>query len=79
LTDWAIALRFYPDLTELETRLGKVDPSLIPKFRSSLLASQQYEQRQRVASQLEQSYLESFFGNDPKILECARDLLLAGH
>lgn len=77
--DWAIALRFYPDLTELETRLGKIDPSLVSEFRSSLLASQQYEQRQRIASQIEQSYLEDYFGNDPKILECARDLLLAGH
>ena len=77
--DWAIALRFYPDLTELETRLGKIDPSLVSEFRSSLLASQQYEQRQRVASQLEQNYLEDYFGSDPKILECARDLLIAGH
>ena len=76
--DWAIALRFYPDLTELETRLGKIDSSLIAEFRSSLLASQQYEQRQRVASQLEQNYLEDYFGNDPLIVDFARELLLAG-
>ena len=76
--DWAIALRFYPDLTELETRLGKIDPSLISEFRSSLLASQQYEQRQSVANQLEQSYLEDYFGNEPLIVDFARELLLAG-
>lgn len=76
--DWAIALRFYPDLTELETRLGKIDPSLISEFRSSLLASQQYEQRQRIANQLEQSYLEGYFGNEPLIVDFARELLLAG-
>ncbi|MCL5796066.1 MAG: DUF1566 domain-containing protein [Gammaproteobacteria bacterium] len=76
--DWAIALRFYPDLSELETRLVKIDPSLITEFRSSLLASQQYEQRQRVASQLEQNYLEDYFGNDPLIVDFARELLLAG-
>lgn len=76
--DWAIALRFYPDLTELETRLGKIDPSLVSEFRSSLLASQQYEQRQRVASQLEQNYLEDYFGKDSLIVDFARELLLAG-
>lgn len=76
--DWAIALRFYPDLTELEKRLGKIDPSLVSEFRSSLLASQQYEQRQRVASQLEQNYLEAYFGNEPLIVDFARELLLAG-
>lgn len=76
--DWAIALRFYPDLTELETRLGKIDPSLVSEFRSSLLASQQYEQRQRVASQLEQIYLEDYFGNEPLIVDFARELLLSG-
>ncbi len=76
--DWAIALRFYPDLTELEARLGKIDPSLISEFRSSLLASQQYEQRQGIASQLEQTYLEEYFGNDPLIVDFARELLLAG-
>ncbi len=76
--DWAIALRFYPNLTELETRLGKIDPSLISEFRSSLLASQLYEQRQRVASQLEQNYLEDYFGNDSLIVDFARELILAG-
>lgn len=76
--DWGIALRFYPDLTELETRLGKIDPSLVSEFRSSLLASQQYEQRQRVASQLEQIYLEDYFGNEPLIVDFARELLLSG-
>lgn len=76
--DWAIALRFYPDLTELETRLGKIDSSLITEFRSRLLASQQYEQRQLIANQLEQNYLEDYFGNDALIVDFARELLLAG-
>ncbi len=76
--DWAIALRFYPDLTDIETRLDKIDPSLILEFRSSLLTSQQYEQRQRIASQIEQRYLESFFGNDTLIVDFARELLMAG-
>jgi len=77
--DWEIALSFYPDLIELETRLGKIDSSLIPEFRTILLANQQYEQRWHVANQLEQNYLEGYFGNDSKILAFASDLLLAGH
>ncbi|MCL5796880.1 MAG: hypothetical protein M1579_05200, partial [Gammaproteobacteria bacterium] len=40
--------------------------------------SQQYEQRQRVASQLEQIYLEDYFGNEPLIVDFARELLLSG-
>lgn len=35
--DWAIALRFCPDLTDLEARLGKIDPSLISEFKTALL------------------------------------------
>lgn len=76
--DWAIALRFYPDLTDIESRLNKIDPVLVPEFRSSLLASQQYERRQAVASQIEQQYLEDYFGNDKLVVDFARELLLAG-
>lgn len=77
--DWQIALRFYPDLTELETRLAKIDPSLVPDFRKILLSDQQYDRRQAIANQLEQDYLEGFFGTHPALIDCARNLLLAGH
>lgn len=60
--DWQIALRFYPDLTELETRLAKFDSSLVPDFRKTLLISQQFDRRRAIANQLEQDYLEGFFG-----------------
>lgn len=76
--DWAIALRFYPDLTALEDRLSLIDPKIVADFRASLLASQQYPERQAVAYQIEQAYLEKFFGSDPLIVDFARDLLLAG-
>lgn len=76
--EWLIALRFYPDLTDLEGRLTKIDPSLISEFRDKLLDSKRYEQRKSIACQIEQNYLEKFFGTDPLIIEFARDLLVAG-
>jgi hypothetical protein len=76
--DWLIALRFYPDLKDLEDRLTKIDPSLIGEFRDSLLDSKRYEQRKSIACQIEQNYLEKFFGTDPLVIEFARDLLVAG-
>ncbi len=76
--DWQIALRFYPDLTELETRLTKFDTDLVTEFRKTLLSGQQYDRRKAIANQLEQDYLEGFFGTHPDILDFARELLLAG-
>lgn len=76
--DWAIVLRFYPNLTELEARLSKIDPSLVADFRSSLLTSKRYKESQIIVNQIEQGYLENFFGNDPLIIDFARDLLIAG-
>jgi curved DNA-binding protein CbpA len=76
--DWQIALRFYPDLSELETRLAKFDNDLVTDFRSHLLATQQYERRQAIADKLEQDYLEGYFGDHPDIIQFARELLLAG-
>lgn len=77
-SDWAIALRFYPDLSGLEVRLYLIDPDIVADFKASLLASKQYQERQALADQIEQAYLEKFFGGDPLIIDFARDLLLAG-
>lgn len=76
--EWRVAVEYYPDLTEILSRLALFSESLVDEYKAELLKSKQFAQRQELASGVEQAFLEDFFGNNPKVLDFARRLLLAG-
>lgn len=77
--DWGIALKYYPDLAELDTKLSKISWRLAYSFRAHLLDVKLFDQRTKVAETLEQKFLETYFGTNAKILNFARDLIALGH
>lgn len=77
--DWGIALKYYPDLAELEAKLSKISWRLAYSFRAHLLEVKLFDQRTKVAEALEQKFLETYFGTNAKILSFARDLIALGH
>lgn len=76
--DWAVALEYYPDLKVLEARLRRISMPLSVGFRQLLLSTKDFERREKVAQQLEKSFLESFFGTNAKVVEFATKLIMDG-
>ncbi len=75
--NWAIACEIYPDLNSLRDKLKKVSISLAFVYTSLLLTSKRFAERQLLAEQLEQSFLERYFSKDKVLLDFARKLILA--
>lgn len=77
--DWRIALKYYPELAELEAKLSKISWRLAYSFRAYLLEAKLFEQRVKVAESLEQKFLETYFGTNAQILSFARELIALGY
>ena len=77
--DWALALKYYPDLAELESKLSKISWRLAYSFRVHLLESKLFDQRTKAAEILETKFLETYFGTNAQILSFARDLISLGN
>ena len=77
--DWQVALKYYPDLTELEIGLSRISWRLAYSFRAYLLELKAFDQRAKVAVALEQKFLETYFGADQKIVGFARELIDQGY
>jgi len=77
--DWAVALKYYPDLKELESRLLKISWRLAYSFRAYLLDEKQFENRKRVADTIEAKFIELYFGSNPTLLAFARELIEDGN
>lgn len=76
--EWGVAVEYYPDLTEMVARLALFSDALAEEYRVQLLKSKQFAQRHELATKAEQGFLEDYFGNNSKVLDFARRLLLAG-
>ena len=72
--EWSVAVTFYP-----EARLSKLAWRLAYSFRAYMLAEKAFEKREHVAAELEQKFMELYFGSNPKILDFARSLISGGH
>lgn len=77
--DWTVALKYFPDLRELESHLAKISWRLAYSFRAYLLDEKVFEDRTRVANAMEAKFLELYFGTNPTVVAFARDLIEYGH
>lgn len=76
---WALACSVYPDLKSHRARLGKISSSLAFAFVVAVLERKAFANRAEIASRLERSFLTRYFGNNPKVMNYARSLILEGH
>lgn len=75
--DWRIAVKFYPDLAQIEKRLSQFSWKLASTYRAYLLESREFEPRESLALLMEQHFLNTYFGSNAKNLDFARKLILA--
>jgi len=77
--DWRVAVKYYPDLAELDKKLLRISWRLAYSFRAHLLEVKAFDRGTQVAEALEQKFLETYFGADRDILQFARTLINRGH
>lgn len=77
--DWRSAIKHYPDLVGLEKKLSKISWRLGYSYRAFILESGLFKERVRLAHDLEQEFLENYFGPKPEIMDFAHGLLITGN
>lgn len=77
--DWKLAVDYIKDLKDLEERLSKFSWRLAYSFRANILETKSFNLRRRIASEMENEFLRTYFGSDSSIIEFARRLILAGY
>lgn len=77
-SDWAIAVKFCPDLEVINQKLSKTSHMLAFTYRSYILDTKLYDKRHELANSLEMEFLKSYFGSDPEIIEFAKQLIETG-
>ena len=75
--DWKIAQKIYPDLAAYETRLAQFSTRLAGTYRAYLLETRQFEPRESLAGQMEDHFLNTYFGEHERNVDFARRLILA--
>ena len=73
--DWALAVDYFPDLTSLYARLRRTSSRLAFAFRTTILETKRYDDRHSIATQLEESFMRTYFGTQPQILKFAQELI----
>ena len=76
---WEIAKEFYPKIESEYNRLKKTNKKLAFAFKAILLDHKIYEMSGEIAEKLETGFLKQYFGEDPEILEFARQLIHSGN
>jgi curved DNA-binding protein CbpA len=77
--DWNIALKYYKDLYDLESRLSKISWRLGYTFRAYVLEEKAFNDRQKIAESMEFKFLKIYFGENQKIVDFARYLIGVGN
>ena len=77
--DWAVAVKFYPDLAGINDWLEKISHQLAFSYRAGLLERKAFENRKELARVLETEFLQSYFGSNPDIINFARQLIMDGN
>ncbi|HMN15486.1 MAG TPA: hypothetical protein PKD55_24485 [Bellilinea sp.] len=77
--DWNIALKYYPDLRELDVRLSKISWRLSNTYRAYILEAKAFAERVKLAHLMETDFLRAYFGSNPQILAFAREIVGLGN
>lgn len=77
--DWTLAVGFYPDLIDINKRLSKISHLLAFSYRAGLLDIKAFEKRKGLAQELQNNFLQTYFGSNQEIVAFARELIFAGN
>ena len=78
-SEWSYAISYYPVLKELSNRLNKISPILDHSFKTLILEEKLYNNPEVVAYNIENSYLEKYFGKNNDIKIAAKKFILTNN
>lgn len=76
--DWSVARKYFSDIDAITLSLSNISPSLVLPFKLTLLESQNFEDRHKIANSMENAYIQSYFGRNLEVAEFATYLLRNG-
>jgi len=76
---WSIANELFPHLQSLRENVARISKSLEFAFVIFVLEERSFDRAIEIADHLIDSYVERYFGNDPRIIEYAKVLLISGN
>jgi curved DNA-binding protein CbpA len=76
--EWAVAVKYFPDLVELESRLARIAWRLGYSYRAFMITEKAFPKRVSVADAMEMQFLQTYFGTNPQILAFAKILVNLG-
>ena len=74
--NWSVALKYYNDLQDIDSRLSKISKSLSYKFRTYILKEKLFNERQKIADEMEHNFFKIYFGENKKIIDFATYLIM---
>ena len=77
--DWKEVTEVYPELHEFGVNLDKIAFRLGYAYRAFLLETKDFGRGEAVAKEMEQIFLETYFGTDPDIVSMAKHLINIGN
>lgn len=76
---WTIANGIFNDLNQHRQRLARFSTSLAFSFVVVVLESKAYNNRLKIAQQMEREFVERYFGTNDTIVKYASHLIYSGH
>jgi curved DNA-binding protein CbpA len=78
-SDWRDVVEYFPDLDEIVINLSKISSQLVFSYKTILLEKKDFNQRVEIANILEKNYLKRYFGDNERIIDFAKSLLLTNN
>ena len=73
--DWAIAIKYQPELIRITDDLFKISPKLAFTYKAVIIESQEFTNKTGIANKMEREYLSLYFGTNTKIQGFAKTLI----
>lgn len=75
---WEVAMSIFPELGPIRAALAKTSHQLAFAFVAQLLVTRKFSHSKQIATAMERSFLERYFGTDERILTFANELIALG-
>ena len=72
---WDTTAIVFPDLLETRERLARISQQLAFEFVTNIIETKTFNRRHKLAEVMEQSFLNRCFGDDPLVVNFARELI----
>jgi curved DNA-binding protein CbpA len=74
--NWIVAVGYYPDLKKIVKELSLISSNLANLYKNYMIESRRYDDRHKIKEERERDYLIRYYGDDTRIREYVRALLL---